>query len=149
MFEQGSHLIDLLVRLMGRPTNVRSVLQRLSDDDLQDNCVAVFEWPRALGVITVAVLQPNFERHRSLDILGTNGTAMMRPIEPASLCIDLAQAAGPYQRGFQQVAVPEYHRFEQEFDEMACCLENGSPLPITPEQDLAVQQTLLEASGMA
>jgi hypothetical protein len=95
MFEQGSHLIDPMVRLMGRPLKVTSTLKRHGpfEDSLMDNTVAILEWESALGVITSATLQPGAGPHRSLEILGSNGTAVVRPIEAPALQIDLAKPA--------------------------------------------------------
>ncbi len=45
-----------------------------------DNTVAVFEFPNALGVLTSATLQPRSGNQRSFEILGTNGTAILKPI---------------------------------------------------------------------
>lgn len=150
MFEQGCHLIDPLVRLLGRPSHVTSVLKTHGryDDDLADNTVAVFEFSRALGVITSSVLQPGANRHRAFEIFGSNGNAVVRPIEPPKLEIDLADSAGPYQAGVQEVALPVYRRYVGEFDELARALQTGGGLSVTPEEDLLVQEALLQASGM-
>ena len=150
MFEQGSHLVDVVVRLMGKPNMFTPFLRRQGsfDDELLDNTLAVFEWPSTLGVISAATLQPNFLHHRFFEILGTNGTAVVRPIEPPSLAIDLAKPAGPYQAGLNQVSMPEFPRFVADFEELAACILTGQPLAVSAEEDLAVQETLLSVSGM-
>jgi predicted dehydrogenase len=151
MFEQGCHLIDLAVRALGgAPTRVSTTLRHHGpfDDTLKDNTVAVLEWPSALGIIGAAVLQPNAFAHRAVEILGTRGTAVVRPTEPPTLSIDLAQPAGPFARGMQPVSVPEYQRYAGDFAELAACVREGKPLEVTPAQDLAIHKTVLEASGM-
>lgn len=150
MFEQGCHLIDPMVRLLGRPQHVTSVLKTHGryDDKLADNTVAVFEFPRALGVITSSVLHPGATRHRAFEVFGTNGSAVVRPIEPAKLEMDLAEAAGPYRAGPQEVRLPAYRRYVGEFEELARAVRTGGRLGVTPEEDLLVQETLLRASQM-
>ena len=111
MFELGSHLIDVVVRLLGRPDKVTPFLKHHGkfDDLLKDNTVAVFEYPKALAIIQTATLQPGSGAHRGIEILGTNGTAVVRPVEPAVIHIDLAKAAGPYKEKSQNVPVPRLY----------------------------------------
>jgi predicted dehydrogenase len=150
MFEQGSHLIDPMVRLMGRPFKVTSTLKRHGpfDDSLMDNTVAILEWEGALGVITSATLQPGAGPHRSLEILGSNGTAVVRPIEGPVLQIDLAKPAGPYQSKSQQVSLPAYRRYLDDFVELAMAIRSRKPLSVSSNEELLVQETLLRASEM-
>jgi predicted dehydrogenase len=151
LFELGSHLIDVLVRLLGRPTKVHSALATHGPvaDKLADNTVAVFEFPRALGVISSTTLQNNAMAHRRFEILGTQGTAVVGPIEPPKLMIDLAKAAGPYRAGIHPVALPPYRRYVDDFAELGRAVRQGMPLSISPEQDLLVQESLIRASSPA
>ncbi len=150
MFEQGAHLIDPLIRLLGRPSHVTPFLKSHGgfDDRLADNTVAVFEFPKALGVITSSILQPNANPHRSFEILGYNGTAVLKPIEPGTLQIDLAKAAGPYKAGVNKVEMPAFQRYVADFEALAESVKTGKPLSVSPAQDLAVQEALLRASNM-
>ena len=150
MFEQGCHLIDPMVRLLGRPQKVTPILRRHGafNDNLADNTVAVFEYPRALGVIMSSVLQPGATQHRAFEIFGSNGNAVVRPIEPPILQIDLAKAAGPYQARTQTVQLAPFRRYVGDFAELAEAVRLQRPLAVTPEEDLLVQETLLRASEM-
>jgi predicted dehydrogenase len=144
MFELAGHLIDPMVRLLGRPSKVTPYLQKQGsfDDGMPDNTVAVFEWPRALGVIMSAALQPGASQHRTFEILGTKGTAVVRPIEPPALLLDLpgAKSTPP---------MPPYKRYVDDFRDLAAAIREGRKLRWTPAEDVAVQETLLLASGMA
>lgn len=151
MFEQGGHLLDPIVRLLGRPWKVTPFLR--SDgpykDGLKDNTVAVLDYAKAMAVISSSVLQPDANRHRCFEFLGTNGTAVMRPIEPASLEIDLGKAAGPYIQGRQKVPLPEFRRHTADFDELARCVTQGRPLSVSLDEDLLLEEILLQASEMS
>jgi predicted dehydrogenase len=151
MFEQGSHLIDIVVRLLGRPQRIARFLRHDGpfEDTLKDNTAAVLEFGRAMAVITASVLQPNAGAHRALEIFGTNGTAVIRPIEPPSLEIDLAKPAGPYRAGRQNVELPLYQRYAGDIAALARAVRGQQPLETTPDTELAVHEALLEASGMA
>lgn len=151
MFEQGAHLVDIVVRLLGRPQRITNFLRHDGpyEDTLKDNTAAVFEYGRAMAIITSSVLQPNAGQHRTLEIFGTNGSAVVRPIEPPSLVIDLAKPAGPYRAGRQPVELPPYERYVGDIAALARAVRGERPLTTTTETELAVHETLLEASGMA
>jgi len=150
MFEQGCHLIDPMVRLLGRPAKVTPFLRTHGafNDKLADNTVAVFEFPRALGLIMSSVLQPDGGQHRAFEVFGSNGNAVVRPIEPPLLQIDLAKPAGPYRAKTQTIELPPFRRYVGDFAELAAAVRAKRPLAITPEEDLLVQETLLRASEM-
>jgi len=150
MFELGPHLIDPMIRLLGRPDRVTPLLKKQGSyaDHLKDNTVAVFEFPRALGIISSATLQPGAGQHRAFEILGTNGTAVVRPIEPPVLAIDLAKAAGPHAAGMNKVPLPSYTRYIDDFIEFAAAVRGEKPLAVSPEEDLLVQEALVRASEM-
>src|SRR5262249_37446020 len=85
MFERAGHLMGPTVRLLGTPSKVTRALKKLGSDGLADDTVAVFEFPRALGTIQTASVEPGAVRRRSFEIFGSNGSAVVRPIEPATL----------------------------------------------------------------
>ena len=150
MFELGAHLIDALVRLLGVPAKVTPFLRKDSAhrDELRDNTAAVFEYPRAMAIIQSATLQPDAGAYRCFEVLGTNGTAVMRPLEAPVLTIDLAKAAGPYQKGLQTVPLPPYTRYAADFVDLAAAVRGERKLVVSLEQELEIQQTLLTACEM-
>lgn len=149
MFELGCHVIDQLVRLMGAPRNVSTALRTHGQPDrLADNTVAVFEFPKALGIVHVNLLHPGAGAHRAFEVVGSNGTIRLWPIEPPTLVIDLAKAAGPYKKGPQTAALPPYERYVPEFADLADAVRAGRPLEVTPEEDALVQEWLLKACEM-
>jgi len=148
MFEQGSHLIDPIIRILGRPKSVKPFLQRRGHDALNDNNVAVFEFDKALAIVTNSVWQPNANTHRAFEVLGTNGTAVLGPIEPAALTIDLAKATGPYRAGTQTVELPQYPRYVRDFADLAAAVRGEKSLPVSLDQELLVHEWLLKACGV-
>jgi predicted dehydrogenase len=150
MFELGSHMVDAIVRLLGTPDKVTPFLHTHGSqhDALQDNTLAVFEYPRAIATISCATLQPSAGAYRAFEVLGTSGTATIRPIEPATLVIDLAKAAGPYQSGLNRQEWPTWERFVGEFVELAAAVRGERSVAVTPAEEIAIQETLLAASGM-
>ena len=150
MFELGCHLVDPLVRLLGKHAKITPVLRHDAKDAdaLDDNCVAVFDFPHALGLISSATMQPTAGAHRTFEIQGTNGVATVRPLEQPVLTVDLAKEAGPYKKGSQVINFPPYQRYVPEFAELAACVRTSKPLAVNPEEDELVHEALLKASGM-
>ena len=146
-FEQASHLVDAAVRLLGRPKAVTPILRSRVGDELVDNNVAVFEFDRALATITNSTYQPNAFAHRSFEVLGTNGTMLLKPIEPPTLEVDLAKAAGPYKAGKQTVPLPEYKRYVGDLADLAQAMRGGK-LAASLDEELLVQEWVLRSSGM-
>jgi predicted dehydrogenase len=150
MFEMGGHLIDPMLRILGKPTGVQSVLRKHGkyDDALMDNTVAVIDFPSALGIIQSSTLQPAAGPHRLFEVQGTNGTAVIRPLEQPVLEIDLAKAAGPYKAGRQRLELPRYQRYVDDFIELAAVLRGQRSLVVPLEHEIAVNDVLLRASNM-
>jgi len=110
--------------------------------------VAVFDFKRAVAVLSSATMQPLAGANRTFEIQGTNGIAVVKPLEQPVLTVDLAKEAGPYKKGNQVINFPPYQRYGPEFAELAACVRAGKPLAVTPEEDELVQEALLKASGM-
>ena len=150
MFELGPHVIDPLVRLLGRPNRVTPYLKKHGefDDTLADNTIAVFEYSGALGLVTGAALAANGSRFRSFEIHGTNGVATLRPIEAPRLVFNLAEAAGPYPKGPHEVGLPAYERYVGDMAALAAAVRGETPVHVTFDEDIVVQEALIAASGM-
>jgi len=159
MFELGGHLIDPIVRLMGRPERVTPYLRHdyaELDDGLADNTMAVFQWRSAIGTVATASMHHRQSDgrgnagalpYRALEFYGTKGAAVVRPIEPPTLQVDLAASAGPYKPGSQTQSF-SYSRYIEDFVELAAAVRGERKLRVTAAEDLIVQETLLRASGM-
>jgi predicted dehydrogenase len=151
MFEQGCHLVDAVVRLLGRPSRVTPFLQQLGrpGDDLADNAVAVLEFPAAMAVISSAPRQPGAGPHRFFEVTGTLGTGRLQPLEPPRLVLDLSEAGAGYPAGHQEIPLPAYRRYGDDFAALAAAIRGGTPLSVPPETERVVQETVLRACGMA
>lgn len=150
MFELGGHLVDATIRLMGRPRKVTPFLHTDGgfNDTLHDNTLAVLEWDKATGMLQSATLEPNSGRYRVFEILGANGRAILNPIEPPTLTIDLDKPAGPYAKGPQKLTFPPYKRYVDDFIELAAVIRGEAKLRTTLDEELIVQEALLRCSGM-
>ncbi len=143
MFELGGHLIDRVVDLLGRPRQVRSWLRHDSGlpDKLADNCLAVLEYDRCLAVISSAARQAGASQHRYLEILGTDGSILVQPLEPGVKVRITTRKGGTSEGG----AIPPVPRFVGDFADLARAIRAGQPLKYSYEHELLVQETLLRA----
>jgi predicted dehydrogenase len=151
MFELGCHLIDAMVTVLGRPKRVTAFPRqtRPGMDELADNGLAVFEYPRTTATIRSAVVEVDGFARRQFVVCGTGGTAEIRPLEPASLKLTLERPCGPYQEGAQVVALAEpAGRYDGDFLDLAQMIHGEKQPDFTAEHDLAVHEAVLLASGL-
>lgn len=157
MYNFGSHLIDLVVALLGRPDNVTSFLKATRDDGLMDNGLAVLEYPRATATVRASIAEVDGMRHRRLIICGTRGSAEVYPLEhpwdrysrdPLHVRLTLLESNADYPAGTHVVDVGVMDgRYEAQLIELARVIRGEIESPFTYEHDLHVQETLLAAAG--
>lgn len=150
LFELSGHVIDRVVELLGRPKAVKSWLRHdtSANDKLADNNLAVFEFDRALAVITQATKMAGSGDHRSFEIIGTDGTILVHPeSNPPRMRVFLRTPKGPYKPGWQDLTLPPQPRFVGDFAELARAIQTGQPLKHSYDHELLLHETLLRASG--
>jgi predicted dehydrogenase len=152
LFSEGCHLVDRAVAMFGKPEKITGFLRHESpiQDGLADNTLAIFEYPRTLVEITVASFQPNGGKYRRLEIIGSNGVALVQPYAPLRLMIDLKEAAGPYKSGEQLIQLTETPgpTYGPDFQEMARIIRKSEQPSYSPQHDLITHEALLQACGM-
>jgi predicted dehydrogenase len=150
MFELGCHMVDRVVDFLGRPQATKSWIRHDTGrpDKLADNTLAVFEYERALGLIVSSALMPNQTEHRSIEIIGSDGSIMVQPMEPVPrMRVNMRRALGPYKEGWQDVPLPPQPRYVADFKELARALQTGTPLKYSYDYELMLQESVLRASG--
>ena len=111
--------------------------------------MATLEWEKAVGVVHACNLQPGSGHYRSFEVFGTEGCAIVNPIEPPVMKIELAKNAGPYSKGVQAVPMSSYRRFVDDFADLAGAVRGERKMRVSFEEELLVEETLLRCSGMA
>ncbi|MEO1525042.1 MAG: Gfo/Idh/MocA family oxidoreductase [Planctomycetota bacterium] len=153
MYELGCHLIDALHVVMGRPTNVTAFPRQTREDNLRDNCLAVFEYPRATATIRSAVVEVDGFRRRQFVICGDEGTIDIRPLEvrgdQTNVVLTLDRPRGDYRAGRHELSLPlTGGRYDGDFLDLADIIRGRKAASFDPEHDLAVQESVLRASGL-
>lgn len=151
MFELGCHVIDAAVRLLGRPSKVTAYSRAdpAGENDFPVNQLAVLEYPKATATIRSTLLEVDGSERRQFVVCGTKGTFEIYPLEPAKARLVLHAAAAGYQKGTQEIALPKGGgRYDGDFADLAAVVRGEHAFEYAPAHDLAVQETVLLASGL-
>ncbi|MCA9173932.1 MAG: Gfo/Idh/MocA family oxidoreductase [Planctomycetales bacterium] len=148
MFELGCHLIDLVVGILGAPEAVHPYLRRSREDQLRDNTLAVFEYPGATATVRSTLIEVDGGARRQLTLCGTKGTVHIQPLDRPRMKLTLLEPGGGYPKGTREVELPDYRRYVDDAAELARIVRHEQDPRFSYEHDLAVQKSLLLASGM-
>ena len=151
LFELGGHLIDAVVQILGRPEKVTPFARSNSalGDGWADNQLAVLEYPKATVTVRSAMVEVDGGARRQFVVCGTQGTFDIRPLEPAAARLALEAPRGEFKKGYQDLKFPKSRgRYDGDFAELAQVIRGEKTFPFSPAHDLAVQETLLLASGL-
>ena len=149
MFELACHMVDSIVHVMGKPAKVHAFVRRTQGDGVGDNQLAVLEYKNATATIRCNHRAPHGFPRRRFQIAGDKGAIEIRPIEPGKLTLSLGESHGGFDRGTHVVKLPiSSGRYDGEFADLARVVRGDAKLAWSYEHDLAVQETVLRASGM-
>ncbi len=149
MFELGCHLIDSVVRFLGRPGKVTSFGVRTGKDGLADNMTAVLEYSGSLVTLRSSLREVTGNTRRQMVISGDKGTLEILPLEPPKVRLTLLEAVGGFKKGAQEVPMEKRSRYVADWLDFAAAIRGEKAWEFTPEHDLAVQETVMLASGLA
>jgi predicted dehydrogenase len=150
MFELGCHLIDAMVKVLGKPDKVTGFSRRTRprQDNLADNQLAVFEYIDSTATIRSALIEVAGQQRRQFVVCGDKGTVDIRPLEPPKLLFAPDRQLKKYKKGYQQVHMPPMPgRYDEQLIELARIINGQKESEYPPEHDLAVQEAVLKASG--
>lgn len=150
MFELGCHIIDLVVGMLGEPTKVTPYSRHVSDlnDSLQDNMLAVFEYPAALASVKSSGMEVEGFARRHFVLCGTGGTLQIQPLDNPSVRLALSRPRGKFHKGYQEIPLPKYTRYVDDAANMARIIRGEKDPDFSCEHDYTVQKCVLEASGL-
>ena len=151
MFELACHMIDIVVDVLGTPETVTAHHQHAGrqQDALQDNMLAVFTYPKALATVKSSALEVEGFSRRHFALCGTEGTILIEPMDsPKHVRLALSQVRGKYQKGYQDVPITtSFERYVGDAADFAKIIRGEKMSDWSPMHDLAVQETVLKASG--
>ncbi|MEI8211168.1 MAG: Gfo/Idh/MocA family oxidoreductase [Planctomycetota bacterium] len=150
MFELGCHLVDLVVRILGAPTQVSSFSQTSSraQDKLADNMLSVLTYPHTIATIKSSALEVEGFARRHLVVCGSRGTFHMQPLDQPTVNLTLTHAVGEYRVGENKRSFPPFERYVADAMQMAHVIRGESEVDYDASHDRLVQRTLLQACGL-
>jgi predicted dehydrogenase len=152
-FEMAGHVIDMMIAILGTPRRVTPFLahhHREGPEKFIDNGVAVFEYPNAWASVEVPTLEVA-PHARRLEVFGTEGALVIPHLGSGHLKNKDQQPVEFYRRGqadWQTLSLTARPLQISDLREFAAVLANKKRPDFSAEHDLAVQETLLRASGM-
>jgi predicted dehydrogenase len=153
MYILGSHLVDLIVYMLGEPKKVTSFLKHTGLDgvDFEDNNLAVLEYDKALARIFVSSVEVNGYGRRQLVVAGSKGTINICPMEsPTTMTYaDTAMQGATYADVKNTITgmSPVGSRYHEMMLDFHAYIAGEKQNPFTYEHDYTVQKVLDEIVG--
>lgn len=154
MFIMGSHLIDLVVYLLGEPERVTSFLKHTGIDgvDFADNNLAVLEYKKALARIYSSSVEVNGWGRRQFVVCGELGTISILPIEnDVSMTFsDINMTKSHYEDIKEKIEVsdiPKDCRYDTMVQDFAEYINGTKENPFTYEHEIAVHKVITQVCG--
>lgn len=154
MYILGSHLVDLIVYMLGEPKKVTSFLKRTGLDgvDFEDNNLAVLEYDKALARIFVSSVEVNGFGRRQLMVSGSKGTVNICPLErPITMTYsDTSIADKTYEDRKITVSFEDNTadgRYDDMMQDFYAYIKGTKQNPFTYKHDFLVQRVLDEIVG--
>lgn len=151
MFELGCHVMDAVVKVMGRPEKVTAHNRSSSPlkDGFADNQLAVLDYSNGTASVHSSIIDVDGFARRQFVVCGDRGTVEIRPLEQPRVKLALLEAKDGYRRGYQDVEVPTYRRYDGDFADLAKVIRGEKEFEFSPQHDLAVQEAVLRGSGLS
>ena len=154
MYILGSHLVDLIVYMMGEPKKITSYLKHTGLDgvDFEDNNLAVLEYDKALARIFVSSVEVNGFGRRQLMVSGSKGTVNICPLErPMTMTYSDTTIADATYEDRKQIFTFEDNTASGRYNEMMkdfySYIMGTKQNPFSYEHDYLVQKVLSEIVG--
>ena len=154
MYILGSHLVDLIVYMLGEPKKITSFLKHTGLDgvDFEDNNLAVLEYDKALARIYVSSVEVNGYGRRQLMVSGSKGTVNICPLEKPTIMTyaDTKMEGRPYFD--DKITIPFDHdasgsRYDEMMKDLYAYVTGTKQNPFTYEHEYLVQRVLSEIVG--
>lgn len=149
MYILGSHLVDLIVYILGEPDKITSFLKhtKLDNVDFEDNNLAVLEYEKALARVFVSSVEVNGWGRRQLVVSGSKGTVNIMPIENKCTMTyaDLNISTMPYEDMKQSINIkdiPKDCRYDDMMRDFYAYIQGTKKNPFSYEHEYLVQKVL-------
>lgn len=154
MFELGCHILDLVVKVLGKPQSVQSYSTHTSpiDDGLKDNMLAVLKYPRAVATVKTSCIEIDGGERRHFAVCGTKGTLHIQPLDNPSARLTLDTPFEEFRKGYQDVPLDrpkKFARYVGDAADMAAVIRGEKANDYGYDHEFLVQETLFQACGVS
>jgi len=154
MYIFGSHMLDLVIRIMGKPAKVHSFYTVSGKDglDIEDQALAILEYPQGMARIYSSSVEVNGYGRRQLVVSGEKATVSILPMErPCIMTYSDTEIAHHHHQDLK-VEIPVESlsaecRYDLEVQAFYDYIAGVTASPWTYEHDYTVQETLMEIIG--
>lgn len=153
MYIFGSHLIDLIICLLGEPQKITAFMKQSGLDGVivQDNALAVLEYERALARVFVSSVEVNGYGRRQFTVCGSKGTIQIMPLEnPCVMYYSNTEIAdNPYSDRKEMLELPRTcgGRYDEMMQDFYSFCMGRKESPFSYAHDYLVQKVLYEIIG--
>ena len=154
MYIFGSHLVDLIVSILGEPEKVYPFIKQTGFENVysDDNNFAVLEYEMAIAKITTLSVEVNGWGMRRFAVMGSKGTIEIKPIEldvkMTKSTIKFAENAyADMHENVDVQDVPTLSRYDEMMKDLYLSIVGEKENPYSYEHELAVQRTLCRITG--
>lgn len=154
MYIFGSHLVDLVVWILGEPKQVHPFIKQTGYNGVysHDNCFAVLEYEKAVAKLTTLSTEVNGWGMRRFAVMGSEGTVEIKPIElQVEMTYSLRSfAVNPYsdiKKKIEVDDVPSQNRYDEMIRDLYNSCINAGKSEYSYDHDLAVKRTLYRITG--
>lgn len=155
MYIFGGHIIDFILRLMGKPKRVEPLLFHTGAGGFGgiDNATALLHYDRGVSVARTSAVETGGWLRRELTVVGEKGTVSITPFErPTVRWLSLQTGREDY---YDKIAETETLRLPTDYDRYDAFPEefyarlNGAPAGVYDyDYELTLHRLVLQACGM-
>ena len=151
MYIFGCHLIDLVIWFLGAPVSIRPFLGKTFHEgvDVYDNTLAVLEYPMGPSTVRVSSVEVNGYGRRQFVVLGTKGSAEIKPFEcPTVMTYSKGGGGNIYCDRKEVVELPQMPgRYDEQILDFARFVRGEQENPFGYDHELLIHKATLAASG--
>lgn len=151
MYIFGCHLIDLIVKIKGKPNKVVPFVHSTGYDgiDFPDNCAAALVYDDGTCFVRTSSVEVNGWGRRQFVVCGDKGTIEIKPIEAP---MHVTEAYAPETKSWKDIhsvvePPKQEHRYINMLTDFAKMIRGEGENPYTYEHDLYVHKATLAACG--
>lgn len=154
MYIFGSHLIDLVVSLLGKPQKVLSHIgsSNMNGVASPDLTTATLIYDNAIARVFVSSVEANGWGRRCLSVAGSKGTLELRPIEtPEKMTLAMVgegkEYFDDYAKPLETEHLPDNCRYDEMMQDFYSFVTGKAQNPFTYEHEYALQEVLDKVVG--